>query len=149
MTRYLLDTNILIRLSDSASPDQIMISDAVAQLITQGHECVVTSQVLIEFWVVATRPSNVNGLSWTIEQTSSAVSQLLTQFPPLPETEKIFTTWLELVTTYRVMGKRTHDLRLVAVMLTHQVTHLLTLNSRDFPSSLGVTIVQPQDFLNF
>ncbi|MBW4539357.1 MAG: hypothetical protein KME43_09435 [Myxacorys chilensis ATA2-1-KO14] len=62
MTQYLLDTNILIRLSDSASPDQLMIFNAIAQLITQGNQCVVTSQVLIEFWVVATRPSNVNRL---------------------------------------------------------------------------------------
>ncbi|MBW4539356.1 MAG: hypothetical protein KME43_09430 [Myxacorys chilensis ATA2-1-KO14] len=52
------------------------------------------------------------------------------------------------MTIYRVMGKRTHDLRLIAVMLTHQITYLLTLNPRDFPSDSGITIVQPQNLSN-
>jgi len=33
--------------------------------------------------------------------------------------------------------------------LTHQITHLLTLNPRDFPGNLGITIVQPQDLPKF
>jgi predicted nucleic acid-binding protein len=148
MTRYLLDTNILLRLSDFASPDHRRIFDTVTQILAQADECLITAQVLIELWVVATRPSNVNGLGWTIEQANTAIGQLSAQFPLLPETEAIYPTWRDLVTTYRVMGKRTHDLRLIAVMLTHNVTHLLTLNPRDFLKISEVTIVEPQDLLD-
>jgi predicted nucleic acid-binding protein len=62
MARYLLDTNILLRASDKTSSSYHLAVNAVARLISVGHECVITPQVLIEFWVVATRPLEVNGL---------------------------------------------------------------------------------------
>jgi len=83
-----------------------------------------TAQVLVELWVVATRPIAVNGLGWTGEQTRSTIDQLLNRFPLLEESSQIFPNWLDLVTTRKVKGKRTHDARIVAVMLTHEITHL-------------------------
>jgi hypothetical protein len=103
--------------------------------------------VLIEFWVVATRPVAVNGLGWSVEQTSHKIQQLLAQFPLLEETPQIFTNWLEVVTTAQVMGKRTHDARLLAIMLANGVTHLLTLNPSDFNSPANITIVHPQELI--
>lgn len=148
MPHYLLDTNILLRLSDSSASEHNLVLDAVDRLTLQGDQCVITSQVLVEFWVVATRPISVNGLGWTPERTRTSITELLSQFALLPETDEIFTTWLDLVTSYQILGKRTHDLRLIAVMLTHQITHLLTLNVRDFPNVAGITIVHPQNLLN-
>ena len=51
------------------------------------------------------------------------------------------------------MGKQVHDTRIVAVMLTYNVTHLLTFNVPDFlrfqalPPGLGIgiTVVHPQN----
>ncbi len=43
------------------------------------------------------------------------------------------------------MGKRTHDARIVATMLAHEITHLLTFNPSDFAVTSSITIVQPQD----
>ena len=62
MTKYLLDTNILLRASDRSSSRYDLAVNSVASLIIQGHECIITPQILIEFWVVATRPIEVNGL---------------------------------------------------------------------------------------
>jgi predicted nucleic acid-binding protein len=62
MTRYLLDTNILVRASDDQAADYAVAIDAVAQLLSQGNDCVIAPQVLIEFWVVATRPIDVNAI---------------------------------------------------------------------------------------
>ncbi len=121
---------------------------AIAQILTQSDECCITAQVLIELWVVATRRVNVNGLGWTVEKADNAIDQLSTQFSLLPETAAIYPAWRRLVNVYRVMGKRTHDVRLIAIMQTHAVTHLLTLNVRDFPIIPGIAIVHPQDFLN-
>jgi predicted nucleic acid-binding protein len=121
---------------------------AIAQILTQKDQCCITSQVLIELWVVATRPVNVNGLGWTVEKTDSAITQFSNQFSLLPETEAIYPTWRNLVTTHQVLGKRTHDLRLIAVMQAHAVTHLLTLNIRDFPSIPDITVIHPQDLLH-
>ena len=59
----------------------------------------------------------------------------------------MFPNWLDLVTTDKVMGKRTHDTRLIAVMLAHQVTHILTFNASDFAGNSSITVVLPQDLI--
>jgi len=103
-----------------------------------------TGQVLIEFWVVATRPLQVNGLGWTAQQADEEISQLLDQFPLLEEDSTVFINWRRLVTRVGTLGKRSHDVRLVAVMLVHQITHLLTLNPDDFSGLSEIEVVHPQ-----
>jgi hypothetical protein len=46
------------------------------------------------------------------------------------------------------MGKRTHDVRIVAVMLAYQVTHILTFNPSDFVLTTSIVIVRPQELLS-
>ncbi|MBN4000405.1 MAG: type II toxin-antitoxin system VapC family toxin [Nostoc sp. LPT] len=145
---YLLDTNILLRACDPASSSYVLALEAIARLLAQGEECVITPQVLIEFWAVATRPIAVNGLGWNAEQTHTEVEQILDQFTLLEDNPQIFTYWLSYVTTYKVMGKRVHDARLIAVILTHGVTHLLTFNTDDFTSTAGIVIVHPQTVID-
>lgn len=45
------------------------------------------------------------------------------------------------------MGKRTHDARIVAVMLANGITHLLTFNPSDFVGISSITITRPQDLI--
>lgn len=80
MTNYLLDTNILLRSRDIDSPDYNLVDRTIKYLISNNHQCFITSQVLIEFWVVATRPVAVNGLGWTPEATGEALQMLVNQF---------------------------------------------------------------------
>ncbi|MEQ8996507.1 MAG: type II toxin-antitoxin system VapC family toxin [Coleofasciculus sp. B1-GNL1-01] len=148
MTRYLLDTNIILRFCNRSDLDHTLAVDAVTQLLNQGDECFITAQILIEFWVVATRPVEVNGLGWTTEQVHDIIQQLLVQFPLLEESPDIFPNWLSLVSANKVMGKRTHDARIVAVMLTHAITHLLTFNPKDFTVAQNIIIVHPQELIN-
>jgi predicted nucleic acid-binding protein len=143
MTHYLLDTNILLRSRDIASPDYNLVDRTIRYLISNNHRCFITSQVLIEFWVVATRPLAVNGLGWTPEETELSVQMLINQFEWLEETPDIFRLWFSLATTYKISGKRTHDLRIQAVVLAHSISHILTLNPKDFVEVEGITIVHP------
>lgn len=147
MTRYLLDTNVILRFCNPSDLQYSLAVDAISQLLARGHECCLTAQVLIELWVVATRPVEVNGLGWTVEQTRSTVDWLLSRFPLLEESPQIFLSWLDLATVNRAMGKRTHDVRLVAVMLAHGVTHLLTFNPSDFGAISGITVMRPQEIV--
>ena len=148
MAKYLFDTNILLRLSDRISANYALARDATYILIEQGNKCCLTSQIIIEFWVVATRPTEVNGLGWTPERTKNQINQFLTRFTVLEETPEIFTLWFQLVTDYNIKGKRTHDIRLLAVMKAHSITHLLTFNPDDFVPLPNIIILQPQDLLN-
>jgi len=147
MSQYLLDTNILLRVADISSETHFLANEAINQIITDGNECVITSQVLIEFWVVATRPLDVNGLGWKTSQIRDYVNDLLENFTLIGETLDIFPNWLQLVTDYDIKGKRTHDIRLLAVMKSHNITHLLTFNSKDFIQLPKLTIVHPQDIM--
>jgi predicted nucleic acid-binding protein len=146
MTRYLLDTNILLRASDPSQTNYELTLQAIATILEQGDECVPVVQVLYEFWVVATRPVAVNGLGWTAEQTMREVTDISDRFVLLDDLPLTFSNWLRLVTTKGIIGKRAHDARIVATMQALEITHLLTLNPRDF---LGMTneiaIVHPQD----
>jgi hypothetical protein len=60
---YLVDTNILTRLADPAHATHQQAVDAVKRLAHQGHKLHIVPQNLYEFWVVCTRPKNVNGLA--------------------------------------------------------------------------------------
>ena len=66
-------------------------------------------------------------------------------FVVLADTDAILAEWERLVVRYRVIGKQAHDARLVAAMLVHQVTHLLTFNSDDFKRFTEITVVNPQN----
>ncbi|GAA6617687.1 type II toxin-antitoxin system VapC family toxin [Scytonema sp. NUACC26] len=131
-------------MSDSSSPVHLLAGRATANLLLQGHHVYITSQNIIEFWAVATRPLTVNGFGWSVEQTSTEIEHILNQFPLLEETPQVFAYWLNCVTANKISGKRVHDVRLMAIMLAHGITHLLTFNVDDFISVEGIAIVHPQ-----
>ena len=147
MTRYLLDTNILVRASDSKARDRSLAINAVAHLLTQNHDCVVAPQILVEFWVVATRPVDVNGLGWSIDQCQQEVEQFLDQFPLIEEQPESFRIWLKLVQRYQIAGKRVHDARLAATMLANDIQHIVTFNMDDFADIAEITPLHPRTIL--
>ena len=142
--KYLLDTNIVLRIADSRSAQHTVAVEAVAKLVAQDNEIYVAPQVLVEFWVVASRPTNVNGLGWSVDAVESELSDILTKFRVLSETPQLFSEWRRLVISHRVIGKQAHDARLVAIMNTSGFTHILTFNVNNF-RAFGVTVVSPDD----
>jgi predicted nucleic acid-binding protein len=66
MTKYLLDTNVVLRFCNPSDRQHSLATDSISYLLTQGDECFLTAQVLVELWVVATRPVEVNGLGWAV-----------------------------------------------------------------------------------
>lgn len=148
MAKYLLDTNVVLRFSNPSDAQHDLAKAVVATLLMQGNECYLTSQVLIELWVVSTRPIDVNGLGWSIEQTRNIIDQLLERFPMAEETWQIFPTWLNVVTENQIKGKRTHDARIVALMLTSGIDHVLTLNPNDFSGLADIRVVHPREILD-
>lgn len=141
--RVLLDTNIVARLAEPADKDHKTTVDALAALRTQAHEPCLVPQNLYEFWVVSTRPTAQNGRGKTPDEVTSEFAFLKAHFTLLPDTPAVFPEWEALVTTYKVSGKPAHDARLVATMLAHGVTHLLTFNDADFRRYAGITPLAP------
>jgi predicted nucleic acid-binding protein len=147
MEKYLIDTNILLRSVDPQSKQHSTAVGTIDLIFRQGDQCCITAQNLIEFWTVATRPVEVNGLGWDSTTTATTINEIKEQLELLPETPEILQYWFNLVTTYQIKGKRTHDTRLLAVMQTHEICHLLTFNIKDFISIPGINLIDPATFL--
>ncbi len=105
----------------------------------------ICAQVLIEFRCVSTRPRDVNGLGISALEVSGRTADLRGIFTCLPEPPDMADRWESIVDKYSVIGKPCHDARLVALMLAHGITHLLTLNPSDFTRYSEITAVTPQE----
>lgn len=136
MAAYLLDTNVVLRLIDRQDPQHGLCRAAVDALFTRQEEVCLAPQVLVEFWVVATRPVVSNGFGWSPAETDHHVSQLSGLFQLRPERPELFDRWKSLARQAEVRGKRTHDARIAAFMSLHGIDAVLTLNPNDF-AALG------------
>lgn len=140
---YLADTNIILRLAEPVHPMHGTTLRAVTKLFADGENLCLLPQNLIEFWNVATRPADKNGLGWTVAQTDTEVAILEKTFTILPDVQAIYTEWRRLVVAHSVSGKQVHDTRLAAAMNIHKITHLLTFNTDDFKRFSNIILVNP------
>lgn len=140
---FLVDTNILLRSIDPSHPMNASTVQALTTLRGQGEQLCIVPQNLIEFWNVYTRPLERNGLGRTPEEARVELTQLKTFFPLLLDVAAIYPEWERLVGAYAVRGVNVHDVRLVAAMLVHGLTHILTFNTRDFVRYSEITAVAP------
>jgi hypothetical protein len=92
---------------------------------------------------VATRPLTSNGLGLSVNEAAREITNLKTIFALRPDSPAIYSEWETLVVQFHVIGKPTHDARLVAAMKVHGLTHILTFNGSDFKRFGGITIVDP------
>ena len=140
----LADTNILLRLVERNHPQQMVSAEAINLLLARGHELVIVPQVVYEFWVVATRLRESNGLGMSVADVHSEFDELTPEFRLLRDERMILDYWRQLVLDHEVMGKQVHDARIVAAMLRHDISHLLTFNAADFARYSEITVVNPQ-----
>jgi predicted nucleic acid-binding protein len=143
--RALVDTNVLLRWSDADSPRHPECVEAVDAAVRSGYKVYACAQVLVEYWVTATRPRDVNGFGLSFSHAEQNVKQVLESFPLLPEVADIGERWQSVVARHRVMGRQAHDARIVALMLAHNITHLITLNIADFARYDGIVPVVPSE----
>lgn len=139
----LVDTNILLRLLQPQHPHSGIAENAV-EVLRRGSEALnVAAQNLVEFWAVTTRPVHENGLGFTATQAIAEIRAIERLFVLLPEVP-LQKEWERLVTTHNVSGKNTHDARLVAAMIVHGVSAILTFNAQDFVR-YPISVLHPQD----
>lgn len=146
--RVLVDTNILARAAQLTHPMSISSNQATKELAKRGDELICIPQICYEFWVVATRPAQANGLGMDTLLVASELVRLQHTMTFLNDPPTLFKEWITLVNQYAIAGKRAHDARLVAAMQLHQITHILTLNPQDFQSFAGITVLTPVDVLS-
>ena len=142
---YLADTNVSLRFAIKKNPQHLIVRQAVSNLRKRGDEIHIVPQTCVEFWNVGTRPTKNNGFGFPITDVDFFLRLIERIFPLLPDDSNVHQQWRKLVVRFGVSGVQVHDARIVAAMLIHNVTHLLTFNTSDFNrySSLGIIAVDP------
>jgi predicted nucleic acid-binding protein len=141
--RVLADSNVFLRSIQPGHPHHAEADRAVAYLLSAGDEVCLVPQNLYEFWSVATRPVAQNGLSLPVARVSAELGRLKQLFTLLPDVPDILPEWERLVAAHAMLGRNSYDARLVAAMLVHGVTHLLTFDDGDFRRFTGITVLTP------
>jgi predicted nucleic acid-binding protein len=143
---YLIDTNCFLRLAETNAPNRNSVLNALKKLHSSGEVLCYSPQVIAEFWNVATRPSSARGgLGLAVEGTERKVQLIEKHCRLLPDSLATFIEWRRLVSDLKIAGVQVHDARLVASMIVHRVSHLLSLNDRDFLRYSSIKVVNPAD----
>ena len=141
----LVDTSVLIRTLQPHHSLYTLADRAPRLLPERGRELHIVAQNLIELWTVATRPLGENGLGMTAAGAAEELERIKGMFHFLPETPAIYPAWEALVLHHKVMGKPSHDARLVAAMRVHNLTAILTFDKTGFSRYPGIEVVHPEE----
>lgn len=125
-----VDTNVLVHSSVTASPHHGKARDALARLATEGP-IAISRQILREFLSVTTRPQ-----SWaraaTLAEATHNTDGFIRRFAVLEDGPAVWGELMALARAFSFSGKQVHDANIVATMLAHGETRLLTFNGADF-----------------
>jgi predicted nucleic acid-binding protein len=145
-----IDSGILLRAMHRTDPYYGEVRGAVRLLLSGKTPIFTGLQQFAEFWNVSTRPPGERGgFNLSLDETARRLRRIergvriLTETPLTPE------IWKSLVQKYAVRGVQVHDARSVALMLTHSLAQLVTLNKADFAryQSEGIAAVTPAEVL--
>lgn len=140
---YLIDTNVLLRLSHHDDLQHLLVKTALDQLDRQGLELYYSMQNIAEFWNVSTRPTEQNGYGLSISETNSRLAAIELIMSLLPDNKRVYSNWRQLVIDHEVRGVQVHDARLVAVMQAYGLPRILTLNDADFARYTAIQAIHP------
>lgn len=144
-SQFLVDTNILLRLTSLKQPQNALVTQAIRSLMRERSSLFFTLQNASEFWNVCTRPTHLNGLGYSVAETEHHLSLIEKNISYLPDTNRVYECWRMAVHQNSVRGVQVHDAKLAAAMLAHGIPNILTLNTGDFARYRGVIAVHPQN----
>lgn len=148
MKRF-VDSNILCRFANRADPQHEETRQALDCAIGQGDALLISPQVEREFWVVATRPRDRNGLGMApaeVEANLRAWREAFFTF--VPDTFAVHESWRDFVNRHAVSGKPAHDAGIVAAAKTARADQILTFNKDDFRRfEPEIAISTPQELI--
>jgi len=103
---------------------------------------------IAEFWNVATRPADRNGLGLSPEEVLQEVGNIEKLLTFLPDIPAIYGVWKQIVAAHKVQGVKVYDARLVAIMSVYEVQRLLTFNADDFERFSKIRAIHPSFLLS-
>jgi predicted nucleic acid-binding protein len=122
---YLFDTNIFLRLTNTADPTHTLAVEALRALRRRREILCFTPQVLAEFWSVCTRPPSARGGFDLLPSEAERRTRLIERyFRLLPDSVTTYQEWRQLLVRHTVAGVKVHDARLIASMKVYGITEV-------------------------
>jgi predicted nucleic acid-binding protein len=125
-----VDTNVLVYATAAGSPNHSRARQALAQLAARGP-LAVSRQVLREYLAVTTRPQ-VWAKPLTLAESLADADRFSRRFTILEDGLPVWDRLASLGRGFSFGGRQVHDANIVATMLAHGETRLLTFNDADF-----------------
>ena len=136
-----VDTNILLTATDESRPLYSAATQILDGSFGQDLRLGASGQVLREYLVVATRPTEVNGLGLSVPDALTNIDEFARHLDLYDETMAVSTRLRQLALDHDLRGKRLHDANIVATMSVHGISTLLTQNGSDFAPFNDITVV--------
>ena len=140
----LLDTNILLRLSEYGHVHYPLVRRAMRFPESTREDVCYVPQTMVEFWAVRTRPLSANGQGFVPREAAMEAADIEAVIQIFPDNEEVHRVWRSLVAEYSVSGRQVHDARLVAVTMVHGIDQILTFNAKDFARYRTIRVLDPR-----
>ena len=126
-----VDTNILVYASRQRSPFHARATAGLRRAGSEGGSLWFSRQILREYLAVVTRPQPTEPALSSAAAVADAEG-FLARFDVAEDGPRVTRALLQLLAQHPSGGKQVHDANIVATMLTHGITRLLTFNEADF-----------------
>lgn len=141
---FVVDSNVLILAVNAGHQWSQEAREALEAYLRRDPHGMVTLQIKAEFWNVATRPKENNGLGLPPSEAAVRLLNLDPVLTVLHDTAAVHEAWMKLLLKHQVRGRQVHDARIAASLIAHGVTRILTYNPADFARyAPAVTPVHP------
>jgi toxin-antitoxin system PIN domain toxin len=144
----LLDANILVYAVDTGAPQHAASLHLLQSARDSGTVLFLTSQVLCEFYSIATNPRRI-AVPYSPSEALDAIEALLA----MPGIRLLATTagavdgWMALLRRHPVTGGDVFDLQIVGTMLANNVQRIYTYNTKDFAVFPELTVIAPSEIV--
>ena len=138
-----VDTNVLLYASRPKATEHARAQAVLSRMRQDGAPLWLSRQVFREYLAVATRPQ-ASGPALAMAAAIADVQALQDVVNVAEDGPAVYDRLLQLLVASPGGGKQVHDANLVATMLEHRITHLLTFNGADFRRFGGlIEVVAP------
>ena len=137
-----IDTNVLVYATLAHSPLQQAAQQAIQTQAQAGTTLWISRQIIREYLAVLTRPQTFS-LPVPIATLINEITSFESQYQIAEDGPQVTKGLLNLITQIPTGGKQIHDANIVATMLSHSVTQILTHNIGDFNRYSSLIIVIP------
>jgi len=142
----LLDANILVYAMDVGAPQHTASQRLLEAAGNPATVLYLTSQVLCEFYSIATNPRRIAAPYSTAEALQAIAAVLALPGMRLLRTPaNNVASWMALLQRRPVTGSAVFDLQLVATMLGNGIQRIYTFNTRDFEVFPELTVATPPE----